>query len=51
MDDGIITGNDAQRIVQLKQDLDKAFTIKDVGELRHFLGIKVLRSATGTILQ
>ena len=47
----IISGNDTQGIVKLKQDLAKAFIIKDLGELRYFLGVEVLRSTTGTVLQ
>ena len=51
VNDVIITGNDTQGIVKLKQDLDKAFTIKDLGERRYFLGIEVSKSLPSTVLQ
>lgn len=51
VDDVIITSNDTQGIVKLKQDIDKAFTIKYLEELRYFLGVEVSRSSTGAILQ
>jgi len=46
----IIMRTDSQGITQLKQDLDKTFTIKDIGNLRYFLGIKLSRSSYETFL-
>ena len=37
--------------MKLKQDMDKAFTIKDLGELRYFLSIEISRSPTNITLQ
>ena len=37
-------------INEAKENLDKQFKFKDLGELRFFLGIEVLRSAEGVIL-
>ena len=50
MDDLLIIGSDTLRIIQLKQDLDQTFTIKDLGLARYFLGIEISRSTTGTFL-
>jgi len=46
----LITGPDAAGIASLKQALHQAFTIKDLGLMRYFLGIEVARSPMGTIL-
>ena len=50
VDDLLITGSDVLGIKQLKQDLHHAFTIKDLGLARYFLGLKICRSSTGTFL-
>lgn len=50
VDDLIITGDDEECIAILKQELDRAFTIKDLGLMRYFLGIEVSRSPQGTML-
>ncbi|XP_059654844.1 uncharacterized mitochondrial protein AtMg00810-like [Cornus florida] len=50
VDDIIITGNDIPRIAQVKLQLTKAFDVKDLGQLRYFLGIKVARSKQGISL-
>ena len=47
----IITGNDATCIDTLKHDLDRAFTIKDLGNLRYFLGTEVSRSSNGIAIK
>lgn len=44
--DDIITGDDTEEISQLLRNLFQEFEIKDLGELRYFLGIEVLRSKT-----
>lgn len=46
VDDLIITGDD----VEVKEILDKAFSIKNLGNLRYFLGIEVARGNKGTML-
>ena len=43
----IITGDDKEEIEQLKGKLFREFEIKDVGRLKYFLGIEVLRSQKG----
>ena len=44
VDDMIITRSDKKEITGLKDKLFKEFEMKDLGRLKYFLGIKVLRS-------
>jgi hypothetical protein len=50
VDDIIITGDDETELVRLKGSLSKAFEVKDLGQLKYFLGIEVARSAKGIVL-
>lgn len=50
VDDIIVAGNCMKTINQLKYLLDDKFKIKDLGELKYFLGIEVARSAKGIYL-
>jgi len=50
VDDLLITGNAVDSIAQLKQSLRSAYTIKDLGLARYFLGIEISRSSAGTSL-
>ena len=47
VDDMIITGNDENVIAALKESLHTKFRIKDLDQLRYFLGIEVARSTDG----
>ena len=47
VDDILITGNDVNAILTLKQFLYSHFWIKDLGNLKYFLGIEVSRSKKG----
>ena len=47
VDDILITGNDVNAILTLKQFLHSRFRIKDLGNLKYFLGIEVSRSKKG----
>ena len=47
VDDILITGNDVNAIVALKQFLHSHFRIKDLGDLKYFSGIEVSRSKKG----
>ena len=50
VDDLLITGNDLQLIKESQNILQQNFKIKDLGELRYFLGIKFLRSNKGILM-
>lgn len=50
VDDILITGSDMKGIQQLKDFLHSKFPIKDLGFLKHFLGIEVARSPSGIFL-
>ncbi|CAN1766532.1 Retrovirus-related Pol polyprotein from transposon TNT 1-94 [Linum perenne] len=50
VDDIIMTGNDIQGIKDLKTNLHDKFTIKDIGELKFFLGLEIARSSQGITL-
>ena len=47
VDDVILAGNNLQYIEETKQLLAKQFKLKDLGQLKYFLGIEVARSPTG----
>jgi len=44
VDDIILPGNDQEEIDRVKEALNKTFNIKDIGDLRYFLGIEVARN-------
>ena len=44
VNDMILTGKDSAEIESLRKKLFKEFEMKDLGELRYFLGIEVLRT-------
>jgi hypothetical protein len=50
VDDIILAGTCLKEFDSLKQALDKAFRIKNLGELKYFLGLEVARSARGISL-
>ncbi|KAM0055171.1 putative RNA-directed DNA polymerase [Helianthus debilis subsp. tardiflorus] len=50
VDDMIITGNDEEEIKKLKKSLFTEFEMKDLGRLKYFLGIEVLRSQQGIFI-
>ena len=47
VDDVILAGNCISEIHRIKDTLDAAFKIKDLGQLKYFLGIEVAHSKTG----
>lgn len=51
VDDLLITGSGIAIIQEAKHKLHKAFKIKDLGNLKYFLGIEVCRSGKGILLQ
>lgn len=50
VDDLVITGNDEVLIKELKGILNQNFKIKDLGKLKYFLGLEILRSKDGIFL-
>lgn len=44
MDEIILTRNDMDEIIKIKQALAKEFEVKNLGSLRYFFGMKVARS-------
>lgn len=50
VDDVILTGDDETEINHIKAALDAIFKIKDLGDLRFFLGLEVARSSKGIVV-
>ncbi|KAK9065205.1 hypothetical protein SSX86_016588 [Deinandra increscens subsp. villosa] len=50
VDDMIVTGDDGDEILQLKKNLSAEFEMKNLGRLKYFLGIEVLRSQQGIFI-
>ncbi|XP_055822124.1 uncharacterized protein LOC129890635 [Solanum dulcamara] len=50
IDDMLITGNSLKLIEETKKALQKAFKMKDLGELKYFLGIEFTRSTEGILI-
>jgi Reverse transcriptase (RNA-dependent DNA polymerase) len=50
VDDLVITGSDLNGIENLKKHLRKEFDIKDLGYLKYFLSIEIVRSHKGLFL-
>jgi len=46
----IITGRDIEEIAQLSNNFFREFEMKDLGGLKYFLGIEVLRSNKGILI-
>ena len=45
-----MAGNDKEEIDRVKEPLNKTFKIKDLGDLRYFLGFEVARSKKGIMM-
>jgi Reverse transcriptase (RNA-dependent DNA polymerase) len=50
VDDIVLTNNDLTEMKKIKASLATEFEIKDLGELRYFLGIEVTQSKNGVVL-
>lgn len=50
VDDLIITGDDENEIRQIRENLSVRFQMKELGELKHFLGLEVERTRDGLFL-
>ena len=51
VDDLLIAGSDTSFISKVKQALHFSFTIKDLGQIKFFLGIEIFRSNVGIMLK
>jgi len=50
VDDIILAGSDKEEIDWVKETLIKTFKIKNLGDLRYFLGFEVARSKKGIMM-
>ena len=50
VDDLIITGDDEREISRTKENLSVRFQMKELGELKHFLGLEIDRTNGGLLL-
>ena len=50
IDDMVISGDDADTILSLKQRLQQEFQMKDLGHLRYFLGLEVAYARRGYLV-
>lgn len=50
VDDMVVIGNDIQDIQEVKSLLSQSFHMKDLGELRYFLGLEITRNEQGIFL-
>jgi len=50
VDDVVLTGNNLAKIYSVKQQFHDQFHIKDIGDLKFFLGFEVARSKAGLVL-
>ena len=50
VDDILLIGNDIPLLESVKSSLSKVFSMKDLGELHHFLGMQVQRTSCGLFL-
>ena len=50
MDDVLIATNDKQQVDQFKVLLDQTFKLKDLGDLKYFLGLEAARTVKGIAL-
>ena len=50
VDDLLITGDDAQAIINLKEKLQHKFSMTDLGEAQNYLGVEIHRQQNGIFL-
>ncbi|XP_021807743.1 uncharacterized protein LOC110751560 [Prunus avium] len=50
VDDIVVTGNDTEEQLKLQKYLSQEFEMKNLGDLKYFLGIEVARSTTGIFM-
>lgn len=47
VDDILVAGNDQKEINKIKSFLDNKFNIKDLGDIKYYLGIEIIRTSRG----
>lgn len=47
----LITGTDPRQLNQTREDLQTKFKIKELGELKFFLGVEFARSKEGIVMK
>ena len=50
VDDLIITGDNDELVQKIKHNMSNEFEMKDLGELKYFLGIEVIKCINGWML-
>lgn len=50
VDDMLIASNNVQMLNTIKESLSKAFEMKDLGEPRHFIGLRINRDRDNRII-
>ena len=50
VDDIVITGSSIDEINKIKSSLSVQFRLKDLGDLKHFLGLEIARSKDGIVI-
>ncbi|KAL4575087.1 hypothetical protein LXL04_021928 [Taraxacum kok-saghyz] len=50
VDDIVITGASMESIQEIKNQLSEEFRLKDLGKLKHFLGLEIARSPEGIVI-
>ncbi|KAK9088655.1 hypothetical protein Scep_027737 [Stephania cephalantha] len=50
VDDIVMTGDDIVELESLKNFLSNQFEVKDLGQLKYFLGMEVARSSKGIVI-
>ena len=50
VDDLLVTGSSLHHIQQIREEVQKRFKMKDLGELKYFLGIEFSRSKEGILM-
>ena len=51
MDDILLTGNDIEKLQQIKMSLCNTFKMKDLGEPDTFLGIQIIRDRKSQVMK
>lgn len=50
VDDVLVVGNNADEIRRVKEHLNEKFSIKDLGYVKYFLGVEIIKTDNGLFL-